>query len=54
MLRKDKKFRIKAEVSFQGSVLISVGGCVLATKVCFLDIFQFQLILFPSLISSIV
>jgi len=27
---------------------------VLATKVCFLDIFQFQLILFVSVISTIV
>jgi len=41
-------------VSFQGSILISVGGCVLATKVCFLDKFRFQLIFFASLISAIV
>jgi hypothetical protein len=34
--------------------VISVGGCVLATKVCFLDIFQFQLILFAIVISTIV
>jgi hypothetical protein len=41
MLRKDKISEHKLQFLFLGSVLISVGGCVLATKVCFLDKFWF-------------
>jgi hypothetical protein len=46
MLRNDKYSGYKTDVSLQWSILISGGGCLLETNVCFLDNF---LILFNSL-----
>jgi len=40
MLRNDKYSEYKIDVSFQWSVLISVGGCLLETKVCSLNNFM--------------
>jgi len=39
MLRKDKYSEYKIDVLFQWSVLISIGGCLLETKVCSFDNF---------------
>jgi hypothetical protein len=39
MLRNDKYSKYKIDVSFQWSVLISVGGCLLEIKVYSLDNF---------------